>query len=65
MASGFSPDDSIVVIATQRVRLVARLGQFDLFLPFTRTGAGLLAQGIPAMRATDPRNVVLGKTVSR
>jgi hypothetical protein len=47
------------------MRLVARLGQLDLFLPLSRTSASLLTQGIPAMRATDPRNVMLGKTVSR
>lgn len=58
-----NPDDSIVVIAPQRMWLVARLGQLDLFLPLTRSGAGLLTKGIPAVRATDAGDVMFGKTI--
>ena len=43
--------------------LVARLGQLDLFLPLTRSGAGLLTKGIPAVRATDAGDVMFGKTI--
>src|SRR3990167_9163813 len=50
-------------VVTQGMRLVAGLGQFDLFLPFAGAGAGFLGQRIPAMRTAYAGGVVLGLTI--
>jgi hypothetical protein len=51
------------VVVTNRVRLVAGLGQLDLLLAVDGAATGFLAQLVPAMRATDTRLIVLGLAV--
>ena len=53
----------MLVVVADRVRHVARLGQFDLLLPVDGAAAGFLDQRIPAMRAADASNVMLAGAI--
>src|SRR5690606_2637069 len=52
-----------LVVVADGVRQVARLGDLDLFLALAGGLAGLLRQGVPAVRAADAGRIALALAI--